>query len=114
MGDANQLGRRNLSPDQYSLLRGRRYNRTKKQHGGERESSAQNEHLPKTAEALATRHGVSRETIKRDGQFAAAVGVSPRMVEAASKVIDSGVPDLVKAVEGGEIKVSAAAEKGTC
>ncbi len=52
--------------------------------------------------------GESRE------KAAAAVGVSPRMVEAASKVIDSGVPDLVKAVEGGEIKVSAAAEKGTC
>ena len=28
--DANQLGRRNLTPDQRSIMRGRRYNRTKK------------------------------------------------------------------------------------
>ena len=32
--DKNQLGRRNLTPDQMSLLRGRRYNRAKRQ--GER------------------------------------------------------------------------------
>jgi len=50
--DANQLGRRNLSPDQLSWLRGRRYSRTKKDHGGAREASVQIAHL-KTAEALA-------------------------------------------------------------
>ena len=45
--DANQLGRRNLKPDQRSLLRGRRYNRTKKaahsrpgNAGGKRESQS--------------------------------------------------------------------------
>ena len=31
--DANQLGRRNLTPDQMSQLRGRRYNRAKKAKG---------------------------------------------------------------------------------
>src|SRR4029453_82937 len=39
--DANQLGRRNLTPDQMSLLRGRRYNRAKRQYGGDRKSSPQ-------------------------------------------------------------------------
>jgi len=73
--DANQLGRRNLSPDQASLLRGRRYNRVKKGHGGDRkseESKPQNEDL-KTAETLAIQHGVSRATVERDGAFASAV-----------------------------------------
>lgn len=72
--DANQLGRRNLTPDQAALLRGRRYNRLKKQHGGDRRSSPQNEDLNgKTAARLAREHGVSRQTIERDGQFAAAI-----------------------------------------
>ena len=34
--DANQLGRRNLTPDQRSIIRGRRYNRTKKANDGSR------------------------------------------------------------------------------
>jgi len=72
--DANQLGRRNLTPDQAALLRGRRYNRLKKQHGGDRRSSPQNGDLKgKTASRLAREHGVSRQTIERDGQFAAAI-----------------------------------------
>lgn len=72
--DANQLGRRNLTPDQVALLRGRRYNRLKKQHGGDRRSIPQNEDLNgKTAARLAREHGVSRQTIERDGQFAAAI-----------------------------------------
>ena len=73
--DTHQLGRRNLSPEQMSLLRGRRYNRMKKSHGGDRRrdfSSAQNEHL-KTASLLAKEHGVSPATIRRDGQYVDAV-----------------------------------------
>jgi phage N-6-adenine-methyltransferase len=70
--DRNQLGRRNLDARQMSLLRGRRYNRTKKTHGGERQASGQNVHL-KTAESLAAEHGVDEKTIRRDGKFAEAV-----------------------------------------
>jgi ParB family chromosome partitioning protein len=70
--DKNQLGRRNLDARQMSLLRGRRYNRTKKTHGGERQASGQNVHL-KTAESLAAEHGVDEKTIRRDGKFAEAV-----------------------------------------
>ena len=71
--DANQLGRRNLTPDQMSLLRGRRYNRRKTAHGGSRNSRGQNVPLKKTSEKLAEEHGVTDRTIKRDGQFASAV-----------------------------------------
>lgn len=72
--DKNQLGRRNLDPRQMSLLRGRRYNRTKKGHG-ERgpEKSGQNVQSFSTAETLAAEHGVDEKTIRRDGQFAEAV-----------------------------------------
>lgn len=75
--DANQLGRRNLNPSQYSLLRGRRYNRLKRSHGGtganQFKQTPQNEVSALTAERLAAQHGVSDATIERDGQFAAAV-----------------------------------------
>lgn len=88
--DANQLGRRNLTPDQYALLRGRRYNRLKKQ--GERTdlTSGQNvQKLTTTAERLAAQHGVDEKTIRRDGQFAAAVE--------KVKVVDSKIESKVVA-----------------
>ena len=76
--DANQLGRRNLTPDQRSIIRGRRYNRTKKAQGG----TGANQHksrgdkvspLLKTAKALASQHGVTDRTIMRDGKRAEAL-----------------------------------------
>jgi len=72
--DRNQLGRRNLTPDQMSLIRGRMYNRTKRQDGGhgDQKSGHQNE-VPNVAERLASEHGVSRATIERDAQFSNAV-----------------------------------------
>lgn len=76
--DAHQLGRRNLTSEQMSLLRGRRYNRRKRPRGGDRksaESSCQNGNLicERTCEHLAQELRVSPHTIHRDGQFAAAV-----------------------------------------
>jgi hypothetical protein len=68
--ETNQLGRRNLSPDQRSLLRGRIYNRTRKTHGGQIPGSVQNAHSIKTAELLAAKHGVNESTIRRDGKRA--------------------------------------------
>jgi hypothetical protein len=91
--DANQLHRRNLTSDQASLIRGRMYNRRKKegfkgnQYTG---GSGQNVHL-KTAESLASEHGVSEKTICGDGQFAAAVETL--------KVVD---PDSEKKVVSGK------------
>ena len=71
--DKNQLGRRNLSPEQMSLLRGRRYNRMKRQ--GERMDLTSDHFDQKldTSQVLANQHGVSAPTIRRDGQFARAV-----------------------------------------
>jgi N6-adenosine-specific RNA methylase IME4 len=67
--DMNQLGRRNLTPDQMRLLRGRRYNRLKNPQGGDHRSKGQNVPLINTAETLAGQHGVTEKTIKRDGNF---------------------------------------------
>lgn len=75
--DKNQLGRRNLDPRQMSLLRGRRYNRTKKGVGGngsnQYEQFHQNDGIAGTAKRLAQEHGVGQATIERDGKFAEAV-----------------------------------------
>jgi N6-adenosine-specific RNA methylase IME4 len=69
--DTNQLGRRNLTNDQRSLLRGRLYNRTKMTmaEAGARSLSQSATSLD-TAAVLAEKHGVHRATIIRDGKRA--------------------------------------------
>lgn len=95
--DKNQLGRRNLTPDQMRLLRGRRYNREKKAKGGDygnqHTPKDQIDPLPTTAERHAREAGVSPATIKRD---AAAV----------AKIEDK--PELVSAVQAGTLPLAAA------
>lgn len=71
--DKNQLGRRNLSPDDFRMILGRRYNRQKLPHGGDRKSKDQIDPLKNAAESIAAEHGVSAPTVKRAGQYAAAV-----------------------------------------
>ena len=70
--DKNQIARRNLSPDDFRLAVGRLYNRTKKAHGGERVSSGQNVHMPRTAETIARESGVDERTVRRAGKLAEA------------------------------------------
>lgn len=90
--DANQLGRRNLTPDAAALLRGRRYNRIKRAEG--RPKLDQNDLVISgaTAARLAGEHGVSAPTIKRDGRFAAAV-----------EVLKQYIPDIEQRVMVGDI-----------
>ena len=66
----NQLGRRNLFPEQVSYLRGKRYNLEKKQ--GERKDLTcdQSDHKSRTAEKLAEECQVGSGTIRRDGTYA--------------------------------------------
>lgn len=96
--DRNQLGRRNLTPDQAALLRGRRYNRVK---GNREDNLVQN--APKgnncpsesTAEALASEHGVSPRTIKNDARYAAAVETLGLGSQVASGTLDASRKDVV-------------------
>jgi ParB family chromosome partitioning protein len=81
--DAHQLNRRNLSPDEISLRRGRRYNRAKGLRGGDRRSKGQTAPLVNAAATLGAEYGVDASTIKRDGKFAEAV-----------ETLRDAVPDL--------------------
>jgi hypothetical protein len=67
----HQLGRRNLTPEQASWLRGRRYLEEKQAHGGDRKSASRGQaaHM-KTAKRLAQECRVDARTIRRDGTFA--------------------------------------------
>ena len=76
---SNQLGRRNLTPEAVSYLRGKRYNSLKaevKNPEGKNQHSevrGQNVPQPKTADQLAAEYKVTGRTIKRDAQYASAV-----------------------------------------
>lgn len=90
--DANQLGRRNLTPDQRSIIRGRRYNRTKKAQGGRSDRKFGGDTLspPKTTKALADQHGVSERTIMRDGKRADAIDRLARTAPDQAKAVIDG------------------------
>jgi len=67
----NQLGRRNLTPDQASYLRGLEYEATKR---AAHRPAKGGQNVPlKTAKHLGKAHGVAARTIKRDAAFAKAV-----------------------------------------
>jgi N6-adenosine-specific RNA methylase IME4 len=84
--DANQLGRRNLTSDQFTLALGRRYNRTKKSRGGDRKSKDQIDTLNgDTAAQLAVQHGVGEATVKRAAKFAEEVEKTPELKQAIAE-----------------------------
>lgn len=89
---ANQMHRRNLTPQEAALIRGRLYEARKASHGGDRKSKSQNDTLKDTAEAVAEEHGVSRATVHRDAEFAVAVD--------ALKAVDKDV--VLRATRGVE------------
>jgi hypothetical protein len=74
----NQLGRRNLSPEQQSYLRGLRYNSEKSQGKRSDLTFGQNDQklsTESTAEILAKEYNVSPKTIIRDAEFAKGLDV---------------------------------------
>jgi N6-adenosine-specific RNA methylase IME4 len=93
--DTNQLGRRNLTNDQRSILRGRRYNRTKvtKADAGAMKGKANAEvaQAPiNTAATIAKQHGVSERTIKSDGKKAEAIEKLALTNPDAAKAVTDG------------------------
>jgi len=89
----NQLGRRNLKPEQVSYLRGLRYNTEKQAKGGDRKSKGHFVTL-NASEKLADEYKVSERTIKRDAEFAKGLDF-----------IGQANPDLKKQILAGEVKV---------
>ena len=88
--DRNQLGRRNLHPDAFTLLLGRRYNRAKKSHGGARGASPQSGDLKRTAQRIADEHGVSKNTVERAGKFAESVEKAKKIDPTIEAKVTSG------------------------
>lgn len=104
----NQLGRRNLSPADASELRGRMYNarkKTKSEAGSKGGASkAQNDTcLKSTADEVAAETGVSAATVKRDGEYAAAVDEVAKTDPAIRSKVRQGVvkkKDVIAAAKG--------------
>lgn len=104
--DTNQLGRRNLSPVDFKLALGRRYNRTKKTVGGDytsQEAKDQNDLKLNTAAKLATQHGISEATVKRAGKLAEAVEAHPEIKEAIASGMS--IKDAIKEHQEPEITI---------
>ena len=99
--DANQLGRRNITPDQFTLLLGRRYNRAKKAQGGtganQHEQSGKTYHSAKTAQVLADEYGVSEKTVRNAGQYAEAVAIVEKAVPGFSQAVAAPRQAVIKA-----------------
>ena len=81
----NQIGRRNLSDTQKTILIGRQYEAEKMSHGGmrgcaETRASPQNEDLQtgsqRTARKIAKEHGISRATVERNGEYVKALDIA--------------------------------------
>ena len=94
----NQLGRRNLTPDQMSYYRGLKYESIKKDKGGYTYVESKGQNDPSTAEIVAKEYKVSERTIKRDSQYARGIDF-----------IGKRNPELRKKILNGEIKI----KKGT-
>ena len=98
---ANQLGRRNLTDEQKSYLRGKRYQaekRTDGGHGDQKSGDHSDTPIP-TAAKLAEEYGVSAPTIKRDQDFA----------EAVDTIAEVAGPEAKAAILAGESELGKAA-----
>jgi hypothetical protein len=73
--DANQLGRRNLNPNQAALMIGRRYERVKQAASGRsgRDFSGAKDEHPKTSHTLAKEYGIGESTVHHHAHYAKAV-----------------------------------------
>jgi N6-adenosine-specific RNA methylase IME4 len=107
--DRNQLGRRNLHPDAFTLLLGRRYNRAKKAEGGRtgRDFGVEKVATPKTAEKIAREHGVSEKTVRNAGKVAEAVDKLKAVDPEIERRVASGTAPARAAV----VKAAALLEK---
>lgn len=97
----NQLGRRNLTEEQKSYLRGKRYNREKRQGKRTDLTCPQNEDKLKTAECLGNEYKVSRATIERDGDYTKAIDTIADNCgeETKQKILAREIPITKKDVE---------------
>lgn len=107
----NQLGRRNLKPDQMSYFRGWKYNRTKGKQGGDHKSKCRSDTLINAADSIAKETGVSRRTIIRDGKRAEVLDkLAETKPEEVKAIIDGRKKfnEVRREIKAAEVKKSAA------
>ena len=109
----NQAGRRNLSPEQFSYLVGKRYKAEKQSwgasdgfrgNGNDDLVSPQNEDLLKTSKKIAQEYGIGHATVERAEQYANGVdaaeaacpGVKQELLAGSFKPTRKEVSDLAK------------------
>lgn len=104
--DRNQLGRRNLSRQDYKLLLGRRYNRAKKSEGAPNANAnaatkqpGQNDPVERTSEKIAREHGIGEKTVRRAGRFQAAAEKLGIEKEIAAGKVKATYTEVVKAAK---------------
>ena len=94
----NQLGRRNLTPQQFKYLMGQQYGAEKASHGGDlksdqQKSSGQNDHLiekEKTRQRIANENHVSESFVRRSEYFAQGVDAAEEAVPGIKQEILTG------------------------
>lgn len=90
----NQLGRRNLNPDQLSYYRGLKYLAIRGQRGGYENVQLKGQKELSTAERLASDFKVSESTIKRDAKYTQGLNI-----------IGQSNPKLKAQILKGEVKI---------
>ena len=86
---SKQLGRRNLTDEQRTMIIGQMYEARKNSHGGDRKSNGKNYHLKNpTAEAIGYELGISEKTVRSAANFTKGIdALSEVSKEAADKVL---------------------------
>ena len=118
----NQLGRRNLTPQQKKYLIGQRYEAEKMAHGGERVATVQNEPLPsshKTRAQIANDTSTSESYVMRAGWYAQGVdaaeealpGIKQEILTGTIKPTETAVAAVAKADRSERPKLAAALKK---
>lgn len=101
----NQLGRRNLTPEQKYYLMGKQYEAEKAAHGGDRKStdaksSSLNANLidsSKTCDRIAAENGVSKDTVIRASKYMRGVEIAEELMPGLKQSILSGQTKVSKA-----------------
>ena len=101
----NQLGRRNLTPEQKYYLMGKQYEAEKAAHGGDRKSSdakssSQSANLvdsTKTCDRIAEENGVSKDTVIRASRYMRGVEIAEELIPGLKQSILSGQTKVSKA-----------------
>ena len=118
----NQLGRRNLTPQQKKYLIGQRYEAEKMAHGGERVATVQNEPLPsshKTRAQIANDTNTSESYVMRAGWYAQGVdaaeeafpGIKQEILTGAIKPTETAVAAVARAEPEERLRLAADLKK---